>query len=79
MLKIKPDFLKLDGSLIKNIDKDENAYKIVQTIISFSNAIGIKTIAEFVHSKEVFETCESLGVDEFQGYYFSEPKSELIS
>lgn len=73
MMQIKPDYLKIDGSIIRNIDKDKNAAKIVKTIVTFANELGIKTIAEFVHSQEVFEVCKELGVDEFQGYYFSEP------
>ncbi len=77
MMKIKPNYLKIDGSLIKNIDNDLNAKKIVQTIVTFANELDIKTVAEFVHSKEIFEICKELGIDEFQGYYFSEPKSEL--
>ncbi|MFT7004535.1 MAG: diguanylate cyclase (GGDEF)-like protein [Sulfurimonas sp.] len=77
MLKIQPDYLKIDGSLIKNIDVDANAYKIVKTIVSFANQLNIKTIAEFVHKKEIFDICKDLGVDEFQGYYFSEPKITL--
>jgi EAL domain-containing protein (putative c-di-GMP-specific phosphodiesterase class I) len=77
MIRIKPDFLKIDGSLITNINSDENAYKIVQTIVSFCKKLNIKTIAEFVHSEEIFEICKNLGIDEFQGYYFSEPKEEL--
>ncbi|MBU0720639.1 EAL domain-containing protein [bacterium] len=77
MMKIQPDYLKIDGSLIKNINSDKNAYKIVKTIVSFSKELNIKTIAEFVHSKEIYEVCKAIGIDEFQGYYFSEPKSEL--
>ncbi|WP_372999089.1 EAL domain-containing protein [Sulfurimonas sp.] len=77
MMKIEPDYIKIDGSMIKNIDKDDNSRKIVKTIVSFANELNIKTIAEFVHSKEIFEICKELGVDEFQGYYFSEPLSKL--
>ena len=77
MMKIKPNYLKIDGSLIKNIDSDMNAKKIVKTIVLFAKELDIKTIAEFVHSKEIFEICKELGVDEFQGYYFSEPKAGL--
>ncbi|MFT5661196.1 MAG: diguanylate cyclase (GGDEF)-like protein [Sulfurimonas sp.] len=73
MMKIEPDYLKIDGSLIKNLDTDENAKKIVKTIINFASQLGIKTIAEYVHSKEIFEICRDLGIDEFQGYYFSKP------
>lgn len=73
MMKIEPDYLKIDGSLIKNLDTDQNAKKIVKTIINFANKLGIKTIAEYVHSQDIFEICRNLGIDEFQGYYFSEP------
>lgn len=73
MMKIEPDYLKIDGSLIKDLDTDINARKIVATITSFASQLNIKTIAEYVHSQEVFEICKELGVDEFQGYYFAEP------
>ncbi len=79
LLDLAPDYLKIDGSLIKNIDKDEKSYNIVKTIIHFSHDLNIKVIAEFIHSKEVFEICRELGVDEFQGYLFGEPKQELIT
>ncbi|NBL01164.1 MAG: EAL domain-containing protein, partial [Erysipelotrichia bacterium] len=35
----------------------------------------IKTVAEFVSSKEIFETCKELNIDYFQGYWFDEPKN----
>ena len=73
MMKIKPDYLKIDGSLIKNLDSDENARKILRTIINFAQELNIKVIAEYVHSRAIFEICKDLGVDEFQGFYFSEP------
>lgn len=77
LLRLKPDFIKIDGSSVKNMHKDENAYLIVKTINDFAHNLGIKTVAEFVHCKEVFEMLKDLNVDLFQGYYFSEPKEEL--
>lgn len=77
ILEIAPDFIKIDGSLIKNIDTDNNSYELVKSIVAFSHALGKKTIAEFVHSKEIFEIAKSLQVDLFQGYYFSEPKIDI--
>jgi len=74
LLKLNPEYIKIDGSLIKNIDKDKNSLVIVKTINDFAHALGIQTVAEYVHSKEVFEVLTELGIDEFQGYYFSEPK-----
>ncbi|PPB55665.1 GGDEF domain-containing protein [Campylobacter hyointestinalis subsp. hyointestinalis] len=78
ILKLKPDYLKIDGSIIKNIDKDEDSYAIAGAIVAFAKKLGIKTIAEFVHSKEVFDICVALRVDEFQGFYLSDPKDSFI-
>jgi len=73
LLRLKPDYIKIDGSSVKNIHNDKNAYLITKTINDFAHNLGIKTIAEFVHSKEVFDVLKKLGIDEYQGYYFSEP------
>ena len=79
MMKIKPDYLKIDGSIIKNIDKDKNSKAILKAIVSFAKALQVKTIAEFVHSKEVYDICYSLGVDEFQGFYLAEPREKMLN
>lgn len=73
---IAPSFLKIDGSLIKNIDTDKNSYELVKSIASLTKALDIKTVGEYVYSKDIFDICYELGVDEFQGYYFSEPICE---
>jgi diguanylate cyclase (GGDEF)-like protein len=75
ILRLNVDLLKIDGSLIKNIDTDTNAQTIVEAIVHFSQQLGLKTIAEFVHTQSVYEKCLELNVDYFQGYYLSEPKS----
>jgi EAL domain-containing protein (putative c-di-GMP-specific phosphodiesterase class I) len=78
LLKLKPDYLKIDGSIIKNIDKDKNSEAIVEAIISFAKTLHVKTIAEFIHSKEVYDKCYKLGIDEFQGFYLGEPNPDLV-
>ncbi len=75
---IAPSFLKIDGSLIKNIDTDKNSYELVKSIVSLTKALDIKTVGEYVYSKEIFDICHKLGVEEFQGYYFSEPICEEL-
>ncbi len=77
LLDLEPDYLKIDGSLIKNIDKDEKSYTIVDTIVTFAHKLNITVIAEFIHSKEVLEVCKELNVDEFQGYLFGEPSKNV--
>ena len=77
LIKLDPDGIKIDGSLIKNILTDKSSKIIVKTIVLFAKEMNIKTIAEFVENKEIFEKLKELGVDYFQGYYFSPPKKEI--
>ncbi len=77
VLSIDADIIKIDGAFVKNLDSDENSIKIVETIVSFAKKIGAKTIAEFVHSEEIFHIVKDIGVDYSQGYYFSPPLPQI--
>jgi len=77
LLRLNVDYIKLDGTLIKNITVDKSSEIIVETIVNFAKKLGLKTIAEFVHSKDVMEKVAEMGIDYSQGYYLSEPKEEL--
>ena len=78
IINIDADFIKIDGSLIKNINKDKNARIITEAIISFSRKLGRKTITEYVHNEEVYKIVKELGADYSQGYYFGAPSPKLI-
>ena len=78
ILDIEANFLKIDGSLIKNIDKNEKDFKVVKSIIHFAKEANMKTIAEFVHSKEVYEKLQLLDIDYMQGYFIAKPMKDLI-
>ncbi|WP_295051858.1 EAL domain-containing protein [Sulfuricurvum sp.] len=74
IIKLDVDILKIDGSLIRNIDTDTNAQTILIAITEFSKHLGLHTVAEFVHSEAVYNKCRELGIDYLQGYYLGEPK-----
>lgn len=78
LMKLKVDYIKIDGSMIKNIDYDKNSQMITKSIVSFAKNMNIKTVAEFVHSKNVFEKVKELNVDFSQGYYFGEPTDTIL-
>ena len=78
LIKLNADYIKIDGSLIKDILVNKNNEEIVITIVDFAKRQGFKTIAEFVSSKEIFDRVKELGIDYAQGYYISEPKPEII-
>ena len=78
IIKLNPDFIKIDGSLIKEIDQDKNAQIVVETIVDFSKKLGIKTVAEFVHSSTVLSTVKQLGIDYSQGYFIDIPSPDIV-
>ena len=67
------DFVKIDGSLVKEINQSNELEIIVSTINNFSQKIGLTTIAEFVANEEIYEKIKEIGTDYCQGYYFNEP------
>ena len=70
---LKPNIIKIDGSLIKELDHSHYAVAMVNSICTLCKELDIDTVAEFVHSEAVFKKALELGVDYFQGYYFSPP------
>ena len=78
LIKLNADYIKIDGSLIKDILINKSNEEIVVTIVDFARRQGFKTIAEFVSNKEIFNKVRELGIDYVQGYYISEPKPEIL-
>lgn len=77
LTKMSVDYIKIDGSLIKDIDTDKSASLVVETIVDFAKKLGIKTVAEFVHSSTVMTKIKELGIDYSQGFYIDEPAISL--
>jgi len=74
IMKLKVDYIKIDASMIKDIDKNINSKMVTGTIIDFAKKMDIQTIAEFVHSQSVFEVVKEMEIDFAQGYYFGKPQ-----
>lgn len=75
LLRLKADIIKIDGSLIKDIHLNKAQENIVRLIIEFAQKQNMKTIAEFVSSKEIYDKVVELGIDYSQGYYIGKPMS----
>jgi diguanylate cyclase (GGDEF)-like protein len=78
IIELKPDYIKIDGSLIKNINNNNYKYSIVKSIISFAKELNINIIAEFVENKEVFELLKNNDIYGYQGYYFHKPNEHIL-
>lgn len=77
ILDLDIDYIKIDGSLIKNIDHDTESRIITEAIIAFSKKLGTQTIVEYVHNQAVYDTVMSLGADYSQGYFIGEPQATI--
>jgi EAL domain-containing protein (putative c-di-GMP-specific phosphodiesterase class I)/GGDEF domain-containing protein len=71
---LAPDYIKLDISLISNIDSNFLKQNLVETMVNFANGQGALVIAEGVERQEEFETVKELGVHFTQGFLFHRPK-----
>lgn len=73
-LQILPvDYLKIDGSFVRNVHKDQTHRAIVQAMNTVAHILGKKTIAEFVENDEILKTLYELEIDCGQGYFLGKP------
>jgi len=79
LLNLSIDYLKIDGSIIKEIHHDKRAYSIVKTFALFCKQNDIEVIAEFIDNQDVVNILKTFGVKYGQGWYFSKavPYAEL--
>lgn len=68
------DFLKIDGSFVKDMDTNPMNRAIVEAIHQVGHTLSIRTIAEFVENEAIVSQLRDIGVDYGQGYHFSRPE-----
>lgn len=67
------DYLKIDGSFIRNILRNETDRVLVKSIVDIARTLNIKTIAEFVESETMVDVLRELGADYVQGFHIGRP------
>nr|WP_274600295.1 bifunctional diguanylate cyclase/phosphodiesterase [Persephonella atlantica] len=73
IVELNPDYLKIDGSIIKDIDINPRSIAIVKAIKHFADELGIKVIAEYIHSEYILRKVLETGIIYGQGYFLKEP------
>ena len=68
------DYLKIDGTYIRNILTDRTDQALTASMVDVAHALGLKVIAEYVDSEATFTWLKDLGVDYVQGYWVHEPQ-----
>ena len=74
--QLEIDYLKIDGSFIRNLRENSNDRVFVQAMVQISKVFGMKVIAEWVENTEVLALLHAMGVDYGQGYHFGKPEPE---
>lgn len=69
------DYLKIDGSFVKYIEKDHASRAIVKSFNTLGHEMGMKTVAEFVENEEIASLLTSIGIDYLQGYEVGRPQA----
>ena len=76
LIHLNADYLKIDGSIIKDILTDKGSELVAQSIVDFAKRLNMETIAEVVDSQEVLEKVTALGIDYSQGDFIGKPDPE---
>ena len=75
-LKYLPvNFLKIDGTFVKDMAVDQMDYAIVEAINRIAHILGMRTVAEFVEDEITLGKLTGLGVDFAQGFFIAKPES----
>lgn len=73
LLHISPDYIKVDISIVHNIDASADKRSIMKYIVNFAHQRDKLVIAEGVETEDEVRTCIQLGADLLQGYYLAQP------
>ncbi len=67
------DIVKIDGSLVIDVNRVPSHSVFLQRMVELSQAMGMETVAEWITDAETANTVSALGIDYLQGYHFGEP------
>ena len=73
LINVSPDLVKVDMSIIRDIDTDPNRLELLKNLMRYTKERGIRVVAEGVETRGELETVISCGVDYIQGYYVAMP------
>ncbi len=73
LARIRPDFIKIDKSLVFDFNRDPVKKALLETFVTFANKIEAKIIAEGIETHTSLKTLSDLGVHLGQGFYIAKP------
>ena len=73
LTQMNVDYLKIDGSIVRDIDGNYVSFMLTRMVTEFCKEIGVKVIAEYVETRSVLEKLKEIGVRYGQGYLLGKP------
>ncbi len=73
MLKVLPEWIKLDISLTERVDSNQVAHALAASLVTFAEAVGVRVVAEGIETAEELEALLDIGFRYGQGFYFGVP------
>jgi len=78
IIEMHPHVVKIDMSLIRNIDKAVRKQIVVGGIVAICSGLGARPLAEGVETFAEFQSLRKLGIDLFQGFWFARPSFNAL-
>ncbi|MEG1513273.1 MAG: EAL domain-containing protein [Clostridia bacterium] len=78
LIFLSPDLVKLDMSIVRDIDKNQNLQNLVRSIMGYVRTRGVRVIAEGVETEGEMRELVRQGVDFLQGYYLGRPNFDIL-
>lgn len=78
LTELKPDYAKVDMTLVRGIDRDELKQRLLQKLLEFAQTAGTKFIAEGIETADEYATLKRLGIEYGQGFYFGVPSPKFV-
>ena len=73
LLALRPDYVKLDMSLTRDVDKDEGKSLVTSKLLETVQGLGLRAVAEGIETPGEFDWVREHGVDLGQGFLFARP------
>jgi EAL domain-containing protein (putative c-di-GMP-specific phosphodiesterase class I) len=77
--QLEPEFVKLDMSLIRDVDQSPTKQKIIRSMVGLCHDMGKQIVAEGIERREESATLVELGCDLLQGYLFAKPGRPFVA
>lgn len=73
IVELHPDYIKMDMSLVRNVDTDTVKRALLETFVTFAQKVNCQIIAEGIETSQELQTLIDLGITLGQGYYLARP------